>query len=248
MQEVATEIVESFSKKLFQFLGLFPLCYDHQANREQNKISEFFIKCWSFLWIFFILGHLSVVIRYSDSIFSNNPVGKANDILKFSVVFVAYIFIIAESLTKIGNLRNILRIAQDFQEECKFLKVNFKYYGNKVKLCYTKKFMFILLMQFLVEAFVGTLVDSTQWALFWFANYFPAFVCRIRHLQYIYFLHFIQSHILIVQNELEKIVNESKFHFLSYKRDDYLRTLDKLQTIKTAHGILWKLTFEVNES
>lgn len=229
--------VVAFSKAVFRFLGLFPLFV-----KRSKASSNSFIKLWSIFWIILIFVYFAIVIKFQGLIFNVNRVGKVNDILKVATVSFAHLVFIIESLSSIRQFKKIHKLLMNFNHECKSLGVDLRKYKIKAENTFAAKFICILVMQVLVEVFTWLMVDSFQWEIFWYVNVFPAFMCRFRHLQYIFSLQSIQSRIDILNYELTKLVSDSR-----NSSRDVNEMLERLQTIKDAYGVLWKVVFEVNE-
>lgn len=246
MDKVYVKVVK-FVRVLFQFFGLFPLLIDDRNSFSQSKLSELLMKCWSFVWIISISVHVSFVVSYQDLIFNDDPVGKVNDFLKFASLSAAYIVLIIESLYNTQKFKSLFKGFERFDLECKILGVDFEKYRLNTTKAIARQYILIQSMHILVEIGFWLLIEKRQWKFFWLVNFIPAFVCRIRHLQYIFFLHLIQSKILLLQEELGKIVANSRISSLSSNQRVYEASLEHLQIIKNAYGILWKTTFNVND-
>lgn len=234
--------VEKLSKIIFRGFGLFPVFADTQ--HVHSKMSDVILKCWSLFVLFLATINISTIVKYKKEIFDDTSVGNINDSLKFAAVLVAVYVIIIETLVKGEKFKNAYRKLHSFDDKCKSLHVNLKRYRVKMTKRFGIQFIFVSLMQVSVETFV---FFNIEWTEFWSANIFLATLCRMRHLQYVYFLHLIRLRIAILRDELAKIVKQSHRQFLSSDNSSYEEALDRLQMIKTAHGILWGLTFEVNE-
>lgn len=77
---------------------------------------------------------------------------------------------------------------------------------------------------------------------FWMANLIPIFACRLLHIQYVFFITIIKVHLIIIQDELQKLVSYSLNHASLGSE-----ILQKLQIIKNLYGILHELNTLVNE-
>jgi hypothetical protein len=51
----------------------------------------------------------------------------------------------------------------------------------------------------------------------------------------------------MVQDEMQKIVDASKFRLFSQDKAEYEKVLDRLQTLKNTYKLLWDVSFEINE-
>ena len=234
--------VEKLSKIIFRGFGLFPVSIDTQ--HVNSNLSDIILKCWSLFILFLATINISTIVKYKEEIFDNTSIGIINDSLKFAAVLVAVYVIIIETLVNSEKFKNVYRKLHSFDDKCKSLHVNLKRYRVKMTKVFGIQFIFISLIQVFVETFV---FFNIEWTEFWSANIFLVTLCRMRHLQYVYFLHLIRSRIAILRDELAKIVHQSHRRVLSYENSLQEETLDRLQIIKTAHGILWGLTFEIND-
>lgn len=234
--------VEKFSKFLFRMLGFFPL---FPNQRTFKKLSEVLIRCWSLVVIILITTNISLISNDKDNVFDENSIEFINDLLKFSCATVSTYIIILESMINSKKFRKFYELLEIFKVECKLLNIDVKSYKTKVTKKFGKQFLFFVLMHISVELFV---VYTVVWTDFWSINIFPSCICRLRHLQYIYFLHLIQSKVTILKDEIKRIVEASRVHFLSSDQTVYKSMLGRLQATKTAYGNLWKATFELNEA
>lgn len=246
MEQVATNKfyaqIEKFSKILFRMLGFFPL---FPNQRTLKQFSEVLIRCWSLVVIVFITTNISLISNYEDNVFDESSIEIVNDLLKFSCATVSTYIIILDSLVNNEKFRKFYEMLDKFKVECKRLNIDVKSYKTKKTKKFGKQFLFFVLMQLSVEVFVVCTVD---WTEFWSINIFPSCICRLRHLQYIYFLHLIQSKVSILKDEIESSVEASHEYFLSSNRTVYKSILGRLQATKSAYGNLWKATFELNEA
>lgn len=240
-------LVEQSAKVLFHFFGMFPIFVGDRGPSNRRNLSELLMTSWSYVWILYIAIHISIVVAYRDLVFSQDSVGKWNDILKFCAVAFAFITIIVESLINAEKFKKLFRNLQKFNLQCSPLGVKISENQKRTTKAFAKKVLMIeILHAFCILAY-WKLVDSRQWMIFWFANIFPSLYCHVRHLQYILCLHLIHSKVSLLQTELEKIVAISGMAFFSSDQKLYKMSLDHLQLLKSAHEILWKATFTVND-
>lgn len=233
-----------FSNIVYQFFGFFPVFVKVKSSMKHSKLSEILIQLWSIIVLTFIFINILIVAQNQEIIFNENSLDKANDILKFSCVTAAVVIFIVESLVNVREFKMIFKKFQKFENELKVYGVKFENYQTRMMKDYARKFILIVFTQTIFETYI---ISSDFWTDFWLVNSIPSCVCRLRHLQYIYFLHIIRYKVLMLQDELEKIVQNSKLRFLSHDENVYEKTLDRLQSIKNAYGILWDVTFDVNE-
>ncbi|CAO1359984.1 unnamed protein product [Diamesa hyperborea] len=66
-------------------------------------------------------------------------------------------------------------------------------------------------------------------------------------MQHVYYIELIRSHILMLKNELQKIVDQSNTAYLSTDKKCYELSLEKLQAIKKGYGQIWDITNNVND-
>lgn len=231
--------VEKFALSIFQLFGFFPTFIE-----ERSDFATYFLKFWSFWMIFFITLNISSVVENKETIFHDTSVGKVNDILKYATVTLACYIIIFESLCNASRFQKVYQKFKLFDKECENLKVNFGLIRKRMEKNFAVHFISLLCMQLVCEAFI---ISYIPWPEFWRVNIFSATICRIRHIQYIYYLHLIHTKVAILRSQLGKIVDYSEIRLLSSDEAVYQETLNILQTVKTAYGILWDATFNVNE-
>lgn len=204
---------------------------------------ELIQKVWSLLVMFLIfIGGIAIKQTFIES--TDNSVGKINDILKFCCVTASAYIAIGESLWGVGKVNRFLRKIELFDDECKRLKVNFESFNQKGTKIYAIQVLVVIIMSIISELLI---VFNIEWIEFWKGNILPSLVCRFHLLQYIFFLHMIQSKVEILRSELANIVADSKNHLFSRDKTAYEKVLTHLQTLKTSHGILWSATFELND-
>lgn len=235
-------------KLIFIFFGLHPIPLDYENKTKDKPFAEKLLKLWSiFLMITRVVIFLGV-IYYQDKIFyDRDSIGKINDVLKFTMVYFAYVVIIVESLSNKNRLKIIYRKFKSFRFECKVLNINYTNYNDEMVKDYIRKIIFLSAFYIFVEYNVVTHIGRQMWVNFYAVNILSTFCCRFRHMQHVYYIYLIRSHILMLKNELQKIVNQSNAVYLSTSKESYELSLAKLQAIKRGYGQIWDITNNVND-
>lgn len=234
--------VESFAVTTFRFFGIFPV-FIH--SKKYANIPAILLELWSLVLLFMVIVSVAFVASNEKTFLTRNSLNKANDLLKFGCAMVATCVIIFESLFNRSKFRKISKLLDCFDKSCKSLNVNFDWHRKQFTRNFARQFMFLMICQLICEIYIFL---SSIWFEFYCANLFWAYACRFRHLQYIFILHAIRSKIIVLKNEMKKIVDVSKNKLSSRGGIVYQKTLEDLQTVKTAYGILWSLVYVVNET
>jgi 7tm Chemosensory receptor len=237
-------LAQKISEIVFRLYGLFPvLIKPHKSSI--SKLCEILIQLWSLVLLVVLFLNICWVVRNQEKMFNENSLGKVNDALKFGCVCFAFLIFLIESFFNAKQFKTIFRKFKKFNNELSVLGMNFEKRKAKMIRDYARKFILVVVSQIIVETYI---VSTVNWVDFWIANYIPSTACRIRHLQYIYFLHLIRYKVLMLQDEMSIIVESSRIRFLSHDKNVYNNALDRLQTLKNAYGILWDVTFDVNDA
>ena len=235
-------------KLIFIFFGLHPIPLDYENKMTDKPFAEKLLKLWSiFLMITRVVVFLAV-IYYQDLIFyDRDSVGKINDVLKFTMVYFAYVVIIVESIINKNRLKIIYCKFKSFRFECKVLNINYDQYMDEMLKDYIKKIIYLFVFFIFVEYNVTTHIGRQMWVNFYAVNIISTFCCRFRHMQHVYYIDLIRSHILMLKNELQKIVDQSNAGYLSTNKEFYELSLEKLQAIKRGYGQIWDITNNIND-
>lgn len=189
----------------------------------------------------------SGVIYYQHQIFyDRDSVDKTNDVLKFTMVYFAYVVIIVESISNQNRLKIIYRKFRSIRFECKVLNINYAYYDEEMVKDYIRNIILLSAFYIFVEYKVITHIGREMWVNFYAVNILSTFCCRFRHMQHVYYINLIRSHILMLKNELQQIVDQSNTVYLSTNKKSYELSLAKLQAIKRGYGLIWDITNNVN--
>ena len=235
-------------KLIFIIFGLHPIPLDYENKMKDKQLEENFMKLWSIFLIFSRVIIFLIVIYYQDQIFyDRDSVGKINDILKYAMVFFAYVVIIIESMINKNRMKIIYRKLKSFRCECEILNINYAHYNDEMIKDYARKIICLMAFYVFVEIKVTTHVGRQLWINFWIVNIIPTLGCRFRHMQHVYYIELIRNHILMLKNELQKIVDKSNVEYLSTNKEFYELSLAKLQAIKRGFGLIWDITNNVND-
>lgn len=235
--------VENFSILIFKALGFYPLI-KQQSTKNGSKLPQLMIQAWSIVVFLLVCINILSVVTNDEQVFDDISLGNANNILKYGFTNVSLLVFLAESFVHIRNFQLIFKKFHKVKNELKVLRVDFENYKTKMVKEYAIKFLIFITLETISQVYI---VSNINWRTFWIVNNVPSFLCRIRHVQYIFFLHLIRFDVKIIQDELAKIVNDSKMRFFSCDKCVYDATLDRLQALKNAYGVLWNVVFDINE-
>lgn len=235
--------VRKISWGIFKFLGFIPASLDE--FRKSEKV-EIFSMTWSGLIIAVVTIYAAVIMRYQEGIFNQTAIGNINDTLKFLTGSSAHFVSLCESMMKVKKFRMIFKHLTMFDEECKNLNVNFAIYKREFLKSFAIRFFWFFVIGAVMEIYVIVTLDSGR--KFILANLFSTIACRLKHLQYMFYLHLMLSKVKIIQIELVKSFEDSsrRFHSTTYERDCE-KLIDRLQMLKNVYGILWRTTHEISE-
>lgn len=231
--------VKIFAKRFYRFFGLYPVVIDRSGA---SKFPEFLLQCWSFVLLLSAAVSVVCVVVNEEKFLNEKSIEKANDLLKFGCLMASACVMIIDSLINRPRFKKISTIIGSFEKACQPLRVNFDEYRRDMIRKFAGKFMFVITLLVIIEFYI---LFNNTWIEFYFANIFWSCAARFRHLQYLEMLHVIRSKIAILNNAMTKLVENSKS---SRSRINYQALLEDLQSVKTSYGVLWSLTFEVNEA
>lgn len=234
---------EKFSILIFKLLGFYPVV-EQQNTESGSKLSQLLLQAWSIVIYLLVCINILSVVTNDDQVFDDMSLGNTNNILKYGCTNVSHLVFVAESLVNIQKFKLIFKSFDKVQNELKVLRINFESYKSKMVKEYAVKFLIFMTMEIISQVYI---FSNIKWRNFWIVNNVPSFLCRVRHVQYIYFLHLIRFDMKIIQDEMEKIVKDSKMRLFSHDKNVYDNTLDRLQALKNAYGVLWNVVFDINE-
>lgn len=222
--------VHKISCIFFKCFGFIPASID-------NSATESFMIFWSCVILLLIIVHFVLSMWFQEFILSQAPVGNVNDFLKFCSGSIAYFVIIVESLYGIRKFKIIAERIKLLDEKFQTLGQSSyrKFYRTEFVEVFAKRFVFFVLLHVGAEIYLILTVD---WINFILANLIPGMACRLRHIHYISYIHLIRSKLKTIQFELGE-----SFH----GNYDNKGLIKRLQTLKDVHGILWRMTFDINE-
>lgn len=245
----AIKLFSSISKVswgVFKFLGFIPATLE---QRRRGETVEIFSMTWTGLITVAVTMYAAVILRCQEGIFNQSPIGNINDTLKFLTGSVAHFVSLCESMMKVRKFKLICKRLSLLDEECKNLNINITRYERKFLKSFAIRFLFFIVFVPLLELHV---ILSVDWAKFILANLFSTFACRLKHLQYMFYLHLILSKVKIIQIELVRSFDEasSRFHSSSNSSTgerDCEKLIDRLQGLKNVYACIWRTTHDINE-
>jgi hypothetical protein len=195
---------------------------------------------WSAFLIIVVLFVLTFTYNFEEDIFSMSLIGKANDILKFSAIYFAYVVTLLESLGKSKDLYKLHKKVHKFESMCRSHNLSTSKSHNKIRKYYVKKFYVLFLMAITVEILIAVTTSSQQWYFYWIMTFVPILANRMRHLQYFYYICVIKSYISIISDELSRISR------ITQRRYPINHSQHRLELLRTLYGILWEISESIN--
>ena len=204
-----------------------------------------YLKLWTCFLLFAALVGAGIGINFHDILLTETYVGKANDGLKFATVFLAYIVSLVETLINQKINQNIYRKLRKFEKVCAVLKVKFPKYYRNLRIRFGIKFLIMLFISISIEIIIISSIGfSRQWQNFWIFNLIPVLACRMRLLQYFYYVNLVNLQVEVLNDQLENIVN---FTYWNLTSTHVPKVLNLLQVIKNAYKNLYTTVSIIND-
>lgn len=204
-----------------------------------RKLVEITLKVWSSVIISWILFYISYALCNQEEIFSSYIIGKANDILKLVTVYLAFAINVIETNFRYKRLLKLEKLCKNFEKIGNFQKFQFQ-----MKKIYAWKFIIMAVIVFIVEVQIVSTVTSSKWKCYWLLIVIPIVACRLRTMQYIYYLNLIRFYTKMIKYEMETIALYSSK--CTTKAETELIS-KKLQTLKHFYQLLYKVTNATNK-
>lgn len=220
--------VHKISWTTFRLFGFVP--GSSEKKKEKSLIT------WSFLLLAITSCIVATTFWFQEYILNQKPVGNINDSLKFTTRCIAYCIMIIESLYEMENSKLLSEKWKQLDEELKKLKINLRKYELEFLRTFSIRFIFFISLGIIIEAYLIVYADTKNFTL---VNLFPGWGSRTSYMYYMHNTHLITSKLKIIQYEmLESFVMRSQ---------ESEKLVKRLQTLKTGHGKLWRITHEINE-
>lgn len=235
--------IEKFSKLIFQIVGfnLIPI----NKTGDYYILWKFYLKIWSFLMLLGVFIAAAVAINFHDYVFSDSFVGKANDVVKSITVYIAFSISLIEAFFHQDKYEKLYEKFREFKKVCSMLNVKFEKYYHRMRFYYGWRFILLFISSIAIEIIIIISIGfSRQWQYFWISNLIPIVACKMRNLQYFYYVNFIHHQVHIINDELSKIVNYTYWNLTSR---NVHKLMLKIQTLKNSHGIVYRSTSIINE-
>jgi len=229
---------DALFKLTLQLFGYFPI--SSLKTDTYRILVEISLKVWSAVIISGILFYISYASCNQEDIFSNYIIGKANDILKFVTVYLAFAINVIETNFRWRRLHKLEMLCKRFEKIG-----NFNKFQHKMRRTYVWKFILMALLVLTVEVQIVTTVTSNKWKCYWLLIVIPILACRLRTMQYIYYLNLIRFYTKMIKHEMEMIALSSS-KCSTKAETDYISY--RLQILKHFHLLLYKVTDAVNKS
>ncbi|KAL7027432.1 hypothetical protein ACKWTF_005441 [Chironomus riparius] len=227
---------EALLKLLLQLFGYFPIS-SFETDTYKNLV-EIFLKVWSSVIISGILFYISYAVCNEKDIFSNFIIGKANDILKFVTVYAAFSINVIETNLRWRRLRKLEMLCKGFERI-----VNFNKFQFQMRKTYIFKFITMAVLVCIVEVQIVSTVTTNKWKCYWLLIVIPIVACRLRTMQYIYYLNLIRFYTKMINQEMKMIALYSSKCFKKAETDFISK---RLQILKHFYQQLYKITEATN--
>lgn len=228
---------EALFRLSLQLFGYFSI--SSFENYTYRKLTEISLKVWSFGIISWILFYISYALCNQEEIFSSYIIGKANDILKLVSVYLAFAINVLETSFRCKRLQKLEMLCKSYEEIWNFQKFQFR-----MRRTFAWKFITMAVIVFIVEVQIVSTVTSNKWKCYWLLIVIPIVACRLRTMQYIYYLNLIRFYTKMFKQEMEmialyssKCTTKSETEFIS----------KRLQTLKQFYQLLYKVTDATNK-
>lgn len=234
---------EKFSKIVFQIVGLnlVPL----PGLSINYKLLKTYLKLWACILLIVTLICTGIGIHFHDILLTDSYVGKANDGLKFVTVFLAYSVSLFETIVHQEMYEKIHIKLQKFEKVLAGLKVKFPKHYHNLRINFGRSFLVMFFISISMEiVIISSIGFSRQWQYFWMFNLIPVLACRMRILQYFYYVNLINLQVEVLNDELESIAN---FTYWNLTSNHVPQVINVLQTLKNAYGIMHKTVSIIND-
>lgn len=231
-------------RSTFTFFGLFQVPENVGKKVETSKIVSRIVSAF---WTFCHVYILYYVIQYPKSVFfADESLGMSNDILKYATTNIAYFAILLESIINEKKIAAVFEKLHKFETNCRYFSSDLEDFKRTFVMNYILKVFVIMIMIVIFNAIlVYGIFNLPQWFMYWKITVVSLPVCKLRHIQLLYFAGLMNCYLSVLENELKIIKKESKtdLHFTGNKK-----CLEKMEAIKAGHGILWDASNFINDS
>lgn len=220
-------------KTTFQLFGYFPISsFESEISR---KLTEYTLRVWATTIVSGIVYYTLHAVCNHEELFSTYIIGKANDVLKLTSVYVAFALNVIETNFRWKKLLKMEVLLRDFQKIRNYQKVQPEMRRN-----YLWKFFAMFLVVFVIETQITLTFTSNKWKCYWLLVVIPIVACRLRTMQYIHYQNLIRFYAKMINQELEAIVAVS--------RDiEYHSLTERLRELRKFYRLLHKITELMNK-
>lgn len=229
---------------LYQAFGIFP-------TNIQNSGPSFMTPGLVFMSLLHLLlatAQLIVVIQLHNLIFySRDLFGMINDTFKYCGVAVAYYTVIIETVLRrsehVKFWQSVIRIRWDqAKREHK--------HSAALEIAMSRRlvvqFVGTALAMFLVELTVVPLIINNQQSLnFWAVYSLSLVLSRLRHLQLIHYVDTLDQELILLADELEKVVTYFRFDTISSAMADYI--VSRIKWAQWNYSLIYDMSQHINE-
>lgn len=232
-------------RQTFIFCGLFEIPEKYRVKVSTLKL--FLRYSIAAFWIIFY-NSLAAYISYKPVtiFYTQDSLAMTNNVLKYLTTNFACNVIVFESVINQSKINTAFGKFRDFEIICQKMGVDLSEFKRRFLKKYTIKFMFLALVTITFNGrLIYGIIVHQQWFNYWKFTLISITVCKLRHIQLLYFSELISTYLSILKKELKKMKTESKvdLHF-----GDSQKNLNKLETIKSGYGIIWEASNYINDS
>lgn len=202
----------------------------------------------STLWMGFLflvlLFALVVLFNFYRQLLSDTgALSTGIDAFQLISPIICHMILIAESLFSVQVMDRMWITVKEIQ---KLLEgTDLKIWDLKFFQKYCRKFLISQLIPIIVESYITLSISKApEWQRHWIARTFSFNATRLATLHYILWVDYLASRGEVVSTELESLAVQRKNLKLAADFDEHL--FQKVENLKKIHGLLWRLSQDVN--
>jgi 7tm Chemosensory receptor len=227
--------------KIFLLFAVYPLVNPYVTS-TLGKAHQ----CW-FAWRVMVLTISGLLVTFTywqrESIMSNKDgVGQFVDTLQYASLAVTSLVVIVENFRKQSCYVKLWKIVGRIQKLGQMTLIDRRLnrqFAIQFWVCFSIYVGDRIRMIFHIKAY-GDKYMLQLWGL----HLFPLTICNLMVLVHIYYINMLASYFQYVQQELNDVVNFSRYSmFVKIDRDVIPR---RLETLKDVHGLLYQASVQVN--
>jgi len=213
---------------IFQLFGFLP------CKLPANILPRCVLKWISYISFTYLLYHIvNVYLQHERILYSKSLLGKFNDVIKSSSIYLCYVVTLLESYFMRNDhflfWKNI--IAFDKLVKTENIKKSYKIH---------MKIVFLICINLITcsISFISNFGINEQPYLYFKYNYPALYICRVKHLQYFLYVNLINERLTFVKHEL--IILDKLFHNkrIKFNNEYKFKAIKRLKFIKECYDEL----------